>query len=247
MNLKEIFDQLTYGELSQISIGGGAAGQIRPEDYAKLVAHTNLGLTALYKRFNLKVGRFTIELQSGLLTYQLNSAYCKSNTRSKAPLKYIDDTAAPFKDNLLKVEYVFAETGFEFSVNNPVDLLSMNTPSQRVLTVPADIVAKLDTLPDELKTDTLEVVFRANHPKILTDEGEIEPEETELELPETHVDALLYYIASRVHTPAGIGGEDNTGNLYFQKYEMACQELENQNLQIDKGAQYNRIEKNGWV
>lgn len=42
MNLKEIFDQLTYGELSQISIGGGAAGQIRPEDYAKLVAHTNL-------------------------------------------------------------------------------------------------------------------------------------------------------------------------------------------------------------
>lgn len=247
MNLKEIFDQLTYGELSQISIGGGAAGQIRPEDYAKLVAHTNLGLTALYKRFNLKVGRFTVELQPGLLNYQLNSAYCKSNARSKQVLKYIDDTAMPFKDTLLKVEYVFAETGFEFSVNNPVDLLSMNTPSQRVLTVPADIVAKLDTLPDELKTNTLEVVFRANHPKILTDEGEIEPEETELELPETHVDALLYYIASRVHTPAGIGGEDNTGNIYYQKYEMVCQELENQNLQIDKGAQYNRIEKNGWV
>lgn len=247
MNLKEIFDQLTYGELSQISIGGGAAGQIRPEDYAKLVAHTNLGLTALYKRFNLKVGRFTLQLQPGLLTYQLNSAYCQSNSRSKVATKYINDTAMPFKDNLLKVEYVFAETGFEFSVNNPVDLLSINTPSQRVLTVPADIVAKLDTLPDELKTDTLEVVFRANHPKILTDEGEIEPEETELELPETHVEPLLLYIASRVHTPAGIGGEDNTGNIYYQKYEMVCQELENQNLQIDKGAQYNRIEKNGWV
>ena len=247
MNLKEIFDQLTYGELSQISIGGGAAGQIRPADHAKLVAHTNLGLTALYKRFNLKMGRFTLELQPGLTTYQLNSQFCQSNTRSKQPLKYIDDAAMPFKDSLLKVEYVFAETGFEFSVNNPVDIYSMNTPTQRVLTVPADIVARKDTLPEDMKTSTLEIVFRDNHPKILTDDGEIEPEEVQLELPETHVDALLYYIASRVHTPAGIGGEDNTGNLYYQKYEIACQELENQNLQIDKGAQYNRLEKSGWV
>ena len=245
MKLQEVFDQLSYGELSQIAIGNGGMGTIQAADYPKLVAHVNLGLTTLYKRFNLKVKRFTVNLQPGVLTYNLNSMYCTSNSKSRAPVKYIDDTEAPFKDDLLKVEYVFAESGFEFAVNNPVDIYSINTPSQRVLTVPADIVAKRDYLNDELKTDTLEVVFRANHPKLNAED--IEPEDVDLELPETHLDALLLFIAARVHTPIGIGGEDNTGNTYYAKFEAACQELENQNLQVDKGAQYNRLEKNGWV
>jgi hypothetical protein len=245
MKLKEIFDQLTYGELSQISIGGGVAGQIRVEDYPKMVAHVNLGLMALYKRFNLKQKQFTIDLQQGLTTYQLYSQYCQSNVRSRAPLKYINDTANPFKDDLLKVEHVFAESGFEFSVNNPVDIYSMNTPTQRTLEVPADIVAKKDYLLDELKTSTLDVVFRAGHPKLSMED--VEPEEIEIELPETHVEALLLYVAARVHTPAGIGESESTGNNYYQKYEIACQQLEDQNLQIDKGAQYNRLEKAGWV
>lgn len=247
MKLQEVFDQLTAGELSQISIGGGTAGQIRPEDYGKVVSHVNLGLAAIYQRFNLKEGRFVIELQQGLTVYQLNSQYCQSNARSRQPLKYINDLAFPYKDTLLKVEHVFAESGFEFGVNNAVDAYSMNTPSQRVLVVPADIVAKKETLLEELKTDTLEVVFRAAHPKIIVEDNDIEPDMYELELPDTHLEPLLFFVASRVHTPAGLGNEDNTGNLYFQRYEMACQALENQNLQIDKGAQYNRIERNGWV
>jgi hypothetical protein len=247
MKLQEVFTQLTVGELSQISIGGGTMGEIRQADYGKVVAHINLGLAAIYQRFNLKEGRFILELQQGLTTYQLSSQYCQANSRSRQPLKYIDDTAMPYKDNLMKVEHVFAESGFEFSVNNAVDVYSMNTPTQRVLTVPADIVAKKDTLLEELKTDTLEVVFRAAHPKIIVEDNDIEPDMYELELPDTHLEPLLFFVASRVHTPAGLGGEDNTGNLYFQRYEMACQALENQNLQIDKGAQYNRIERNGWV
>ena len=245
MKLQEVFDQLSSGELSQISIGGGSAGVVRPEDYAKLVGHVNLGLTAIYKRFNLKQKSFIIQLQQGLYTYQLNSQYCQSNARSRAPLKYISDLAWPYKDDLLKVERVFAESGFEFAVNNPVDPLSMKTPTQKVLVVPEDIVAKLDYLNDEMKTDTLKVEFRANHEKLSTED--VEPEDTELELPDTHLEPLLFYIASRVHMPAGLGAEDNTGNMFYARYEQACLDLENQNFQIDKGAQYNRIERGGWV
>ena len=53
MKLKEVFDQLTYGELSQLSIGGQAQGEITEENYARVVAHVNLGLSAIYKRFHL--------------------------------------------------------------------------------------------------------------------------------------------------------------------------------------------------
>jgi hypothetical protein len=245
MKLKEIFDQLAYGELSQISIGGGAAGAVRAEDYPKLVAHVNLGLTALYKRFNLKKSQFKLVLQPGVTMYALNSKFATTNTRSREAVKFINDATMPFRDDLLKVENVFASTGYEFSVNNPVDSFSMNTPSQRMLVVPADIVAMADWLPDEMKTSTLNVVFRANHPKLEAED--VEPEDLELELPDTHLEALLLFVAARVHTPIGIGAEDNTGNLYMQKYEMACQELENKNLQIDQGAQYDRLQKGGWV
>jgi hypothetical protein len=245
MKLKEIFDQLTYGELSQISIGGGAAGTVRPEDYPKLVAHVNLGLTALYKRFNLKRGQFKLVLQPGVTMYALNSKFAVTNTRSREAVKFINDTGMPFRDDLLKVENVYSDLGFEFGVNNPADALSMNTPSQRMLVVPADIVARADWLPDDLKTSALTVHFRANHPKLEAED--VEPEDLEIDLPETHLEALLLFIAARVHTPIGIGGEDNTGNTYFQKYEMACQELENRNLQIDHGTQYDRLQKGGWV
>lgn len=248
MNLKEIFDQLTYGELSQISIGGGTAGEIRIADYPKVIAHVNLGLVAIYKRFNLKEGSILLDLQPNVYRYDLDSKHAVSNRYVRTATKFIIDTATlPFKDDILKIEHVFGDTGFEFSVNNPVDVLSMTTPSQRVLVVPKDIVDQPDTLVDELKTEKLRIVYRAAHPKIVIEDGEIDPEETFLELPETHLEPLLFFVASRVHTPAGIGGEDNTGNLYYQKYEIACQELENQNLQIDKGAQYNRLEKSGWV
>jgi hypothetical protein len=245
MKLKEIFDQLTYGELSQISIGGGAAGTVRAEDYPKLVAHVNLGLTALYKRFNLKRGQFKLVLQPGVTMYALNRKFAVTNTRSREAVKFINDTGMPFRDDLLKVESVLSDTGYEFGVNNPVDPLSMNTPSQRMLVVPADVVARADWLADEMKTSSLTVFFRANHPKLEAED--VEPEDLEIDLPETHLEALLLFIASRVHTPIGIGGEDNTGNTYFQKYELACQELENKNLQIDTGAQYDRLQKGGWV
>jgi hypothetical protein len=245
MKLKEIFDQLTYGELSQISIGGGAAGTVRAEDYPKLVAHVNLGLTALYKRFNLKRGQFKLVLQPNVTMYALNSKFAVTNTRSREAVKFINDTGMPFRDDLLKVESVLSDTGYEFGVNNPVDPLSMNTPSQRMLVVPADVVARADWLADEMKTSSLTVFFRANHPKLEAED--VEPEDLEIDLPETHLEALLLFIASRVHTPIGIGGEDNTGNTYFQKYELACQELENKNLQIDTGAQYDRLQKGGWV
>ena len=64
MTLQDIFDALSAGELSQISIGGQAAGVINKENRAKLLPHINMGLTALFKRFRLKEGELTIQLEA---------------------------------------------------------------------------------------------------------------------------------------------------------------------------------------
>lgn len=248
MKLQEVFDQLTYGELSQFAIGGNEAGVINPANYNRLIPHVNLGLTALYKRFPLKEGRLILELQSGRITYPIQSNYAVSSRTSKEVVRYIKDTTATaFKDDIHKIERVYTDKGFEFGLNDEADPYGMFTPSATVLRVPAEVAAQVIGLPDELKSPRIELVYRANHPLIVADGADLEPESIELELPYSHLEPLLFYIASRVHTPTGMTNETNMGNTYFAKYEASCQQLETTNLRVDQGGQSDRLYRNGWV
>lgn len=248
MNLQEVFDQLTHGELSQLSIGGNEAGVINSANYNRLVPHVNLGLTALYKRFPLKENRLSLELQSTRTTYPLHSNYAVSSKTSKEAVRYIKDTASTaFKDDIHKIERVYAESGYEFSLNDDTDPYGMFTPSATVLRIPTDITTQSMDLPDELKSSLVEVVYRANHPLVIADGADLEPDMIELELPYSHLEPLLLFIASRIHTPTGMMNETNMGNTYFAKYEAACQQLEMTNLRVDQGSQNSRLYQNGWV
>lgn len=248
MKLQEVFDQLTYGELSQLSIGGNEMGVISPANYNRLVPHVNLGLTQLYKRFPLKEGRFKLELQSNRTVYPLTSKYAVSSRSSQELVRYIKDSlSAPFKEDIHKIEKVVASTGYEYSLNDESDEYGMFTPSATVLRVSLDVADQVMDLPDELKTRMVEIVYRANHPLIIADGADLEPDLINLELPYSHLEPLLLFIASRVHTPTGMTNETNMGNTYFAKYEAACQLLEVKGLQVDQGSQNSRLYRNGWV
>lgn len=248
MKLKEVFDQLTYGELSQLAIGGRDTGAIAPENYNKIVAHINLGLMALYKRFQLKEGSITVELQAGRLNYPLTSRYAVSSRTSREPVRYIKDSlAAPFKDDLLKIKRVVGESGTEFPLNDLGDPYTMLTPTLGTLVVPSAIVAPTPELDEELQTTTLKIAYQASHPLIITDDGDLDLDYYDIELPYTHLEPLLLFVASRVHTPTGMTNEANMGNTYYQRYELSCQELETKNLTVDQGSQSDRASRNGWV
>ena len=247
MKLSEIFSQLTYGELSQISLGGGEAGEIHEGNYDRVLSHVNLGLTALYKRFPLKQGRLVVALQQGRFTYPLNKAYAVSNTASLEPVKYILDSEVAFTDDIHKVESVFTDKGWELGLNDEADIYGIATPSAHVLRIPAAIVSGSMDLPEPLKTSTLEVVYRANHPAITQGVGVFDPMNYEIELPYSHLEPLLLFVASRVNNPIGMTNEFHAGNSYAAKYEQACQQLEQFNLKVDQGSQNTRIMRNGWV
>lgn len=248
MKLQEIFDQLRYGELSQVAIGGGAAGDVSVDDYPKLTAHIQLALTALYKRFALKEGRLIVELMPGQVLYQLKNDFAVNNEDSEEPLRYlIDDPDDPFSNDILKVERVLTSEGLDLALNDPADEYSVSTPKTLVLRVPEDIADQVADLPDWLQTDTLELVYRANHTALVPADGDIDPAIIEVDLPTSYLEPLLYYVASRVYNPIGIGQEFNSGNTWYAKYEAACQDLEAQNLQIDRGATYSRLSSRGFV
>ena len=248
MKLKEIFDQLTYGELSQLSIGGGELGAIQAKDYDRILSHINLGLTALHKRFNLKESSVLLELQPGRTLYPIKSAFAVTS-KSREVVRFLKDSVdAPFKDNVHKMERIYTDQGVELSINDQEDPYSLSTPQVTMLRVPAAFIDKPVNFPENLLTSTLEIFFRANHPQIVSDEGDLDPEEVEVDLPYAYLEPLLLFIASRVHAPMGMQQlEGNLGNTYYQKYETACLALENYDLDVDQVSQPDRLHNKGFV
>lgn len=247
MKLIEVFDQLSTSELSQLYLGGSESGAISEEHYGKVVNHINLGLTDLYKRFYLKEGRIDLAMVPGRSIYPIHSKYAV-NGRSKEPARYLLDTSTDrFIDDILKIEAVLTDAGKEIPLNDVLDPLSITTTSPTTLRIPPALVAQGLDLPDDYKTNKLTVVYRAKHPFIDAGVPVFFPDQIELELPESHLEALLLFVASRASTPGGMVNEFNAGNNYASKYELACQQLESHNFQIDHGNSNNRLLRNGWV
>jgi len=223
MNLQEVFDQLSAGEFSQLSIGGANAGVIDESNYKKILGHVNLGLTALFTRFNLKEQSLQFTLNPASDTYQLNL------------------------DDMLKISKVVTDGDVEVPLNKDGNPYSCFTPSLNTIQVPQVILDQGADLPEDLKTTKLKVVYRANHPKLKLTLGMLNPSTVNLELPATHLSPLLYFVASRVHNPIGMTNEFHAGNSYYAKYEAACQRLENEGMQVDPVPDNTRLSRNGWV
>lgn len=238
MKLSDVFFSLASGELSQLNLVDSVTGDIHVDKYRQLIAHVNLGLTDLYTRFPLKEGRVNVTLESDRITYPIT-------TREDVGL-FPETGAEDFGDDILKIEQVLTSAGKAFSLNDPADPYSCYTPSMTTLRVSPAVVAKSAEIPADLITDSLIVVYRANHPTLVMKAGLV-PSRVELELPISHLQALLYYIASRVNNPIGITNEFHAGNSYAAKYEKACELLENVNIRTDQGSQNTRAQRNGWV
>lgn len=238
MKLSEVFTQLSVGELSQISVGGSPVGELNDKGEEILVAHVNLGLMALYKRFHLKEGRVTFTLETGKVLYGLNT---DSDTQ------FVEDADEEFTDNILKIEKVMTADEFELGLNDASDPYGCFTPSATVLRVSPYVAGQMTGIPDEYKTSTLTAVYRASHPTIVKTGSSFNPSRVDLELPYSHLEPLLLFVASRLNNPIGMTNEFHAGNSYAAKYEKACQELELRNLQVDQGMQSSRLLSNGWV
>jgi hypothetical protein len=248
MKLKEVFDQLTFGELSQIAIGGITDGEINENNYPNILAHVNLGLTGLYKRFNLKQGRLILLPQVGKTDYLLHSKFAVNGKRTTEPVRYIEDTVtSPFEDDILKIERVLTDDGVEFALNNLSDKYSVITPSSLVLRLPSPVADMDATVPIQYQTAKVHVVYRANHRRLDADTNASDPGNTEVELPYSHLEALLLFVASRVNNPIGMTNEFNAGNNYAAKYEMECQRLETAGLAIDQGSSGSKLRDRGFA
>jgi hypothetical protein len=237
MNLLELLQDLTYGELSSLKIGqfipGEPESQPDPTRYAQLTSWINLGLLEIYKRFFLSSREIYIELHEEIATYMLHSKYSVTSG-TEDPLYIIDTVDAPFVNDCLKIEEVYDEEGNKLPLNDMNDETSAFTPSYRTIQVPYPN--------DDI---TYAVQYRASHPRIVYT-IDMDPALIDLAVPNSLHEALLYYIASRAYR--AMGGESTvTGHEYFQLFEASCAKVDELGLEVQTEQHNWRFDEYGWV
>lgn len=237
--LKDIFHDLTYGELQGTAIGNLLSpdneSEPDPKSYAQLISHINAALKKLYSRFFCSAKEIYIELDESIAIYTLDSKYAQSNTGSVIPLadRYIADSVDnPFQDDVLKIEQCYDEEGGLLTLNDFSDDESLFTPSYRSIQVP---------WPNE--NNTIAVQYRAAHPKIEYD-VDMDISTTEVEIPEALYNAMLMYVAYRA-MPRLDGGAEKA--QYKQDYEQECQRIEQEGLYPQAEPGDWRFDTKGWV
>lgn len=236
MLLSEIFTQLSYGEASQLYIGGSGTGLIELEHYPTVINHVNLALIELYKRFNLSVKTITLEQIADRNDYELHNNYAVTDPNSTDDVtypKYIIDTATkPFLNDILKIDYIKDEDSNDIPINDDSYTTSV-------------IITGVDNLyiPEPVEDDLYYITYRAA-PTTL-DINLADPSATEVDLPIQFMEPLVNYVAYRIFASMGSGGQSEVN--YYAKFEASCALVIRMGLNSIDEYTGTKLTDNGWV
>lgn len=238
MTLEDVFIGLTTGELAQLDIGGREHDGILPDDYKKVIPHVQLGLRDLHTRLPLREREVTIQQYDNMSFYKLDNEYAITNTRqaTDGTPKYIMDTpTSRFTNDIIRIEQVFDELGREIPLNKSEVENGAFTPAYNVI-----------QFPQAVGTNAVYITYRADHPPIFL--GTTDPSTVEIMIPDYLLQALLFFVASRMfHT---VTGQDTLGiaEMYRAKYLEEIALVEKHNTLRDNNPNYNyNIRNRGWA
>jgi hypothetical protein len=234
MNIQELFADLSFGELSSLTLAQEGAGLITDAGKERVIRFANEGLLKLYARYVLKQNDVLIETVDWITQYHLLRKFAESSAgTSTQPVLYIKDLyREPFQEDVIRILSVFNSYGCELPLNDEGNPLSVFTPQGNVLQVPRPECGV-----------ALSVSYQAKH-RLLT----LADLTQEIELPEVLRPALRAWIAS------GIFGQVNTQESqamaqgHLASYEATCSEALQQDLvSTSTSTTSNRFHKNGWI
>ena len=234
MNVEQLFQNLSYGELSNLSMGLDGAGGIEERHQPKIIHYANEALLRLYSRFVLKERDLIIEMQEGVTNYHLIPRFSlqKHDPLEEAKPYIIDLPLEPFEDDVIKVLSVYNSFGTKIPLNDPNRANSVFTPQAKVLQVPHPIPGQALTLG-----------YQCRHKPL-----DHEDLSQEIELPAILHSALLAYIASRVYSNMNTPDASVKGQEHMLNYERICAEaFEHDTVNTSVVCTNERFELNGWV
>ena len=232
MNLSQYLTELSYKELSNLSLADSGSGTIKPEKIPFIVSCINEALLRLYSRFVLKERSLIIELRDYLSEYHLDSRHTVSQGHVSED-RYIIDEEHPFLDDLIKVLDVYDEHGLRVPLNNASNPMSVFTPRMDVLQVPNPFAYG----------NILSLTYQARHPSLNFHRNPMQ----EIELPDNLYGALSAYVAYSVYNTLNTTEATGAAQKYMQMYAALVQEtVENDTANSSISQDSSRFRANGW-
>lgn len=236
--LSELFEMLATGEFSNMALSRDHTGSIDEGEYSKVVNHINLGLVEIFKRFNLLQREVTIHADPSVSTYSIQPKFAVDYNLVSL-MKYLekpDDYDGYF--SVVKLLDIYDTDGTNYPMND-------RHCEPAIMAMSHDTI-KITGL--EAATE-LCVIYQSWPTKIVVDD-DLDPKEFNVSIPEIVVEALLYYVASRVYKPTG--SNDSTANAdksagYQQQYELACTKIGLYGLDTQDNDTRDKITEGDWA
>jgi hypothetical protein len=236
MIVSDLFQMLSYGELSNLAIGNEAIGAIAPAAQPRIVMYANEALLRLHSRFILKERDLLLQIFDYIVNYRLLPRFAVSyvpvGTADNEPLRYIlDSVNHPFTSDIIKILEVYGTEGRKLPLNDDDLTYSLFTPQPNTLQVPHPNTEQ-----------ALSVVYQASHPKLQGDLNQI------IDIPDCLVEAFTAFIAYKVFSHMNTEDSSSKAQEHMAMYEAICstaldQDLLNTSLSLTG----NRLHQRGWA
>lgn len=227
MLVKQLFKELSLGELSNLHLAADGNGRIIEEKQDKILLYAQDGLTKLYGRFLLSEKMLILRTISGKTTYPLESRFAATEVHDDDDATILDTEDEPYTDDLVKVLAV-SQMGNYIPLNDAEAFDSVFTPSPTILRVPGP-------------GGTYNLTYQANHPKLTGLDSVIV-------LPEVLWPALKSFVAGKVYSH--MNGQDNAmlSQGHMAEFDSICLDVIDRDLVSTSSASTNsRFAKNGWI
>lgn len=250
MYLKDIHDQLTSAELSRLHMGDN--GQIEPSAIPNINNLIKAGLIDLNKHFTLRENELLLRTKLGKTKYELIPENAVS---SGNPFGFIIDSLDdPYLGDIQQILKITNVDGLSMSLNTDVPY---RTPHTNVFGNRPDFfnwhganLVSFNTIKfnEDHDLGDLRVTYKARIKPFL-ETGD--PATTLIDVPDHYLNALTWYVASRVYNPMGsetIGrGMFHEGNNYWTKYTNEINELKANMADIHSLAATTSYYRGGWA
>ena len=211
MKLGELFSQLSYNELSSLSIGGEGSGTVNPAAHGRLISLTNDALKDIFTRLPLYERECIVKTLDWKNLYYLRPEHAMLDSTPNV-LKYIIDTPVnKFTGDLVKILAVRNEIGEELPMNDADQWASVFTPQYDCVQFNHPGFSQI-----------FDVTYQALHPKLATSGEDLLNQD--LLIPTSVENLLRVKVAYCIF--AGMSGQEQS--IKAQALEMQYERLYNQ-------------------
>lgn len=233
MKIKDLYRNLSYGVLKNLSMAGEGSGDIREKDRGSVILAANESLLRIYSKFMLREKDVLIQQMDGVTNYHLLKRFAVFSEDSTETKRYILDMGLePFEEDVIKVLAVYNSDGYQMPLNDNEAPWSLFTPQANVLQVP-----------NPMPGMALSVQYQARHDELVADELE-QP----IELPDVLLGAFYAHIGFQIYDSMGTPEAQGRAMGLFQQYTLILDDaVSNDSVQTSISTSNSRFEKRGWV